>query len=521
LNRNFRMGNKKALTVLVALILVSLLLAACGSTANTPAATKPTTATAAQNRDISEIDAITNELLTTNEIPGVAIGIIKDGKIVQSKGYGVKNIQTKQPVTADTQFQLASITKTFLSLAIAQQVEAGKISWDTPVITYAPDIKLADANATKKLTLRHLISHTSGLADWAELLKSGSTPAQVIKEVATVKLAAEPGQKWEYANVNYVLAAHALEKATGKSWQTLVQELTFEPLGMKNASFSSDVMQKKPDYAAPHAFDVLVGTKIAPYSKGIEALAPAGIINASLNEMLQYSLMQLKGGIAPGSGKPVIGQSYLAETYKQQSPINDVPTQPELINTKGYALGWINEEYKGQKIISHNGGIDGFHTYLTLFPESKSAVLILVNAESQDINTAIFMQILRNRLVEWLLGQPLDPKVVSLTQQAAQFNPTEFNRNLQAARTFKPELNTLKKLEGEYTGQIGKLVVTVKEAKLNVQVPTSEIVELIPFSNTEFMANTRGITGQVFSFKPDKDGQLKIYQMGFEIAKKN
>src|SRR5689334_555953 len=189
------------------LLLALIATAVSGSSVRAQTTTPPT--------DFGPVDATIQDLMALYDVPGVAVGLIKDGKVIYTRGYGVRNTQTQQPVTEDTIFAIGSVSKSFTALDIAQLVDAGKLNLDAPVITYLPDFKLSDPTATRQLTLRHLLSHTSGVPpfdDWY------TTPArdrkQIVDDMASVPITALPGKVWQYTNQNFVVPAYVLQQVT-------------------------------------------------------------------------------------------------------------------------------------------------------------------------------------------------------------------------------------------------------------------------------------------------------------------
>jgi CubicO group peptidase (beta-lactamase class C family) len=515
---------------LVVLIILVPVLAACGDSTSTRATTTPTPqATSAATptatvpaRDFSEVDAYFQQKMAEYDIPGVALGLVQDGKIIYTKGYGVRDTGTKTPVTENTEFQIGSISKSFTSLAIMQLVDQGKLDLDTPIVKYLPDFKTADPEATQKLTLRHLLSLSSGLPATADAdLYAAKDRQKVVADTANIKPFAQPGQAWQYTNRNYVIAAAVLERVSGQNWEDYVQQHVFNPLGMKTANFTVADMQKSGDFAAAHQLDVLKGVQPVALPE-ITAYGPAGSINANVKEMAEYARFQLGDGTFDNGPRLVSANNLnLMHTSQISATVLSGGDSPVLTNT-GYGLGWVTSEYRGSKLVSHDGSTGVFFTNLFLNPATKSGVVILTNAPYIP-STVSFSYAASLRMVEWLLGQK--PEQDLNAQIEKQFGQTqaEFKAKLQATRTFKADSASFEPLLGDYNWVQGKLKVTSQDGKLYVQAEVGQAktsYELVPFATNHFLGNSKVVSGQTFEFKTDQNGTVLLYQEGNNIAQK-
>ena len=513
---------------LLTLIILVPVLAACGEGTSTPVPATPTpkatgaATTTVPVRDFSEVDAYFQKKMAEYDMPGVALGLVQDGKIIYTKGYGVRDTSTKAPVTENTEFQIGSITKSFTSLAIMQLVDQGKLDLDTPIVKYLPDFKTADPEATQKLTLRHLLSLSSGLPATADAdLYTARDRQKVVADTANIKPFAQPGQVWQYTNRNYVIAAAVLERITGQSWEDYVRQHIFNPLGMKTANFTVADMQKSADFAAAHQLDVLKGMQPVPLPE-ITAYGPAGSINANVKEMAEYVRFQLGDGTFDNGQRLVSTNSLnLMHTSQITATVLSGGDSPVLTNT-GYGLGWVTSEYRGSKLVSHDGSTGSFFTNLFLNPAARSGVVILTNAP-YNLSTVSFSYAASLRMVEWLLGQK--PEQDLNAQIEKQFGQTqaEFKAKLQEARTYKADPASYEPLLGDYNWVQGKLKVTSQDGKLYLQTETGQTktsYELVPFEANRFLGNSKAVSGQTFEFKTDQNGTVLLYQEGNNIAQK-
>src|SRR6516225_8484313 len=192
-------------------------------------------------------DALMLHLMSTHNVPGAALALIKDGSIVLEKGYGFRDLVADAPVTTATVFNIGSISKSFTALGVAQLVDQHQVDLDAPVISYIPDLRLSGPQATQAVTLRQLLSHTSGLpADEQWPQQVPATRDGIVSEFASMPITAQPGTRFQYCSRCILLAAYVLERITGQSWEAYTTEHIFEPLGMATASFGLSGWSRRP-----------------------------------------------------------------------------------------------------------------------------------------------------------------------------------------------------------------------------------------------------------------------------------
>jgi CubicO group peptidase (beta-lactamase class C family) len=452
-------------------------------------------------------------------IPGAALGLVQNGKVIYTKGYGVQSTTTKTPVTENSLFNIGSVTKSFTALGIMQLVDQGKLDLDTPVVKYLPDFKLSDPAATQKLTLRHLLSHTSGLPTSNAEVFTAKDRQQAVAEVAKLKLIGQPGQTWQYSNQNYLIAGAVIERITGQTWEEYTRQQIFSSLGMKTANFDTAI-QKLADFAAPHQLDVLEGMQRADYPS-IAAYGPAGSINASVKEMAEYVRFQVGDGSF--DGQKVVSTSALNLMHTQQIAAPALPQGETPIATNlGYGLGWLTEEYRGYQLATHDGSDNVFFANVFLAPAAKSGLVILTNAPLLP-STEVFSYAASLHLTEWLLGLKPEQDLAEKFGKQYDFNLSDFKANLSAARSYKADPTSFQALLGDYSFAAGKLSVILQDSKLYLQTQvgqTTSLYELVPFKTDGFLVKTGVIAGQVIEFKTDANGTVLLYQQGNNIAQK-
>jgi CubicO group peptidase (beta-lactamase class C family) len=343
--------------------------------------------------DVHAVDGLTQRLMSKYNVSGAALALIKHGHIVLEKGYGFRDLEDRLPVTTGTVFNIGSISKSFTALAIAQLVDQNRVDLDTPVIRYLPDFRLSDPRVTRAVTLRQLLSHTSGLPpdeQWPRQVPP--TRSEIIGEFATMPIAAPPGTRFQYCSRCVVLAACVLERVMDQSWETYTRAHIFAPLGMSTASFGPSALERATDAARPYSYDARGQIRV-PWRRldYLEALDPAGGIDASVADIARYALFQLGDGTTR-IGR-VISVRMLAELHRPETSVPATWTSAP-IQDLHYALGWFTAEYRGQHIVFHNGANPGFRASIVLVPGSKDGVVVLTNRDSSAFVNAVTLRLL-------------------------------------------------------------------------------------------------------------------------------
>jgi CubicO group peptidase (beta-lactamase class C family) len=348
-----------------------------------------TTSGSVSAADFPAADELMARLMSTHNVPGAALALIKHGRIVLEKGYGFRDLETRAPVTARTLFNIGSISKSFTALGIAQLVDQQQVDLDAPAIGYIPDFRLSDPQAVQALTLRQLLSHTSGLpADEQWPRQVPPTREGIVGEFANMPITAQPGTRFQYCSRCVVLAAYILERVTGRSWEAYTRAQIFEPLGMTTASFGPHGLEQAPDRAQPYRHDAVLGDVPVPWRRlqYLESLAPGGGINANVDEMAHYALLEIGDGTV--SGHRVVSTQMLAELHHPEIAVGDDWTPSARADNLYYALGWFTSDVHGVHLIFHFGGNPGFHAAVALVPSSNAGVVILTNGDSNHFTHA-------------------------------------------------------------------------------------------------------------------------------------
>lgn len=346
----------------------------------------PIVATAA---DFPAPDDLMFRLMSTKNVPGVALALINNGNIVLEKGYGLRDLATHAPVTTATLFNIGSISKSFTALGIAQLVDQQKVDLDAPVVKYLPDLRLRDPQAQQLVTLRQLLSHSSGLpADEQWPPQVPSTREGIVAEFTTMPVTAPPGTRFQYCSRCIVLAAYILERLTGQSWEAYTGAHIFEPLGMTTASFGPHGLEHAPNRALPYRHDLISGEVPVPWNRlqYLEALAPGGGIDANIDEMAHYALLQLGDGTI--SERRLVSAEMMTELQRPEIAVGADRPEAARIQDLHYALGWFTGDVRGTHLVYHNGANPGYRASIFLVPSSRAGVVILTNGESNAITEA-------------------------------------------------------------------------------------------------------------------------------------
>ena len=346
-------------------------------------------------------------------VPGVTITIVEDGKTTFAHGWGVRDITTNQPVDADTIFFTGSTGKAFTNAALATLVDAGKIQWDDKVIDHMPDFRMWDPWVTREMTIRDLLVHRSGLGlgqgDLLFLPNSTLSRKETVRRIRYLKPATSFRSAYAYDNILYMAAGQLIEQVSGETWEKYVHDHVFAPLGMNHSTDTDAEFQANPNHARPHSRSggAILGLGAQqPLDENAtiaQNAAPAGGLAISANDMSRWLLTQLGKGKIPGSDKRLFTdeQSEQMWTGVVIQPIRHFP--PEFAITEPnfnlYALGWDIEDYRGAKVVGHDGAVLGSQATIALLPDKNVGIFIAANSEDGEIILG-----LRDELLDHYLG---------------------------------------------------------------------------------------------------------------------
>jgi CubicO group peptidase (beta-lactamase class C family) len=347
----------------------------------------------------ADLDAYVARAMKTFEVPGMAVAIVKDGKVVLTKGYGVRRLGETAAVDADTLFGIGSNTKAFTTAALATLVDQGKITWDDRVLERLPGFQMYDPYVAHEMTIRDLLCHRSGMGlGEGDLLfwpNTTFTRDEVIYRLRFMKPATSFRSHYAYDNLLYLAAGQIIPAVTGISWEDYVRERILEPLGMTRSTLSNAGFKAGDNVAWPHSR--LDGKLQWIPFVALDNAAPAGSINSSVNDMAKWVLLQLARGKFPEREGRLFSEKQSAEMWSPQTILETrVPPQLSAMkpNFAAYGLGWGLGDYHGRKLVSHSGGVAGTVTRVMLVPEEKLGVVILTNAEEGGAFESVLFHVL-------------------------------------------------------------------------------------------------------------------------------
>lgn len=349
------------------------------------------------------LEAYINKVISTMEIPGLSVSIVKDGKVLLANGFGVRKLGSPEKVDAHTLFPIASNTKAFTATALGLLVEDGKIKWDDPVIDYLPWFKMSDPFVTFNMTVRDLLVHRSGLAAYAgDLLQfppTDYTRREIVEKLRYLPLVTSFRSAYAYDNILYLAAAELIKNVTGQEWEDFVRTRILDKAGMNESISRFSQLKTKPNFAYSHA---RVNDKVQVlenfFAQGFSDFSdPAGGIATNSVDMAKWLIVQLDSGVA-ANGNRLFRQSTTNELWKAVTPmpfgkIADV-LKPAQMDFLGYALGFNVYNYRHMKAIAHGGKLDGYVSRVVMIPGLRLGVAILSNQEAGGGNVAVINHIL-------------------------------------------------------------------------------------------------------------------------------
>ena len=327
--------------------------------------------------DFDAIDAYVQEQMQEMRMPGAALGIVKGDEIIHLEGFGNADDSGRE-VTPQTPFKIGSTSKSFTALAIMQLVEDGKVDLDAPVQRYIPWFRVADPEASSRITVRHLLNQTSGLPTTADTLvikenRSADALEEAVRSLRTVELDRPVDESFEYANINYVTLGLIVQMVSGQPYERYVDDHVLTPLGMNN-SYMFVPEAEKHGLATGHQFwfgRPFPGGGLH-YNRGI---TPAGLIASDAEDMSHYLIAQLNEGRYEGA--QILSSEGIAKLHQGSADVG---------RGTSYAMGWVDSEMDGVPVVWHNGDPGDFHATMILVPKSKWGVVLLMNG-SNDLRT--------------------------------------------------------------------------------------------------------------------------------------
>ncbi len=352
------------------------------------------TSASAQPAPLTGFDEYATKAMADWEVPGMAVAVVKDDKLVFAKGYGVKKHGEATPVDERTIFAIGSSSKAFTAATLAILVDEGKIKWDDPVSQYLPDFQLYDPYVTRELRIRDLLTHRSGL-ERGDLLWYGTTMSrdEILRRTRYLKPSWSLRSQFGYQNIMYLAAGQVVEKVSGISWDEFAKKRIFEPLGMSASSTSIKTFKPGDNVSTPHG---KMGEKVEPIAwRDIDNIAPAGSINSNVLDVVQWMRLQLGKGTV--DGKKIFSPAVASEMHAPQTIIRLDAPYPILYPKAhffNYGMGWFLSDFKGRKLVEHGGAIDGMRAEVAMVPEENLGIVILTNMNGSVISMPLVYRII-------------------------------------------------------------------------------------------------------------------------------
>lgn len=466
----------------IALLLAAALLAPATATAQTARASNAAPASLPTTLP-PDLDRYVARILETFEVPGIALAVVKDGKVLTAKGYGVRTLGEKAPVDPRTLFGIASNSKAFTATALALLVEERKLEWDAPVIRYLPDFALHDPYVTRELTVRDLLVHRSGLGLGAgDLLwwpASTHSRKEIVRRLRYIEPATSFRSAYAYDNVLYTVAGEVIEAVTGESWEEIVASRILKKVGMTGSDVRHSAAAARSGSAGASAAGANTATThaivdgrlrtVAPFTS--DAVNPAGGIMSSAEDMAKWVMVQLDSGrVADGSRLFSPATTRELWTLVTPMPIGGATAGLEHLrpNFNGYALGFVTRDYRGRKLVYHTGGLPGYVSMVSMIPELRLGIVVLTNQESG----AAFQSVTYRILDHFIGADPIDYSAVYqrlAAQQRERLAAAEKSAATERDVASRPSL-PLERYAGRYTDAwYGDIAIAQQNGELTIR----------------------------------------------------
>jgi CubicO group peptidase (beta-lactamase class C family) len=474
------------------------------------------------------LEADVTRVMKTFDVPGIAIAVVKDGKVVATQGFGVRKLGEPAKVDGKTLFEIASNSKAFTAAALAMLVDEGKLAWDDPVTKHLPDFQMYDAYVTHEMTVRDLLTHRSGLGLGAGDLLWWPTTSfstdEIIHKLRYIRPATSFRNSYAYDNLLYIVAGKIIAQKSGKSWGDTVRERILAPVGMTSTTTSLLENAGNPNVSNAHSKidGKIAAVKAMPVANAVGAVG----INTNAEDIARWMTVLLDGGKlegkdAEGKDKRLFSAAQGREMWTAQTPMKISEPKPALAATRpnfyAYGLGFQLRDYKGMKLAMHGGALQGFYSRVLLVPDAKLGIAILTNAESGGALSA-----LQYRLLDQYLGAaPSDwIKLVADVENEAHAKELARQKTASTTRAAKSQPSlALAAYDGEYQDAwYGKATIKAVGNKRVISFErTPDLVgELEHFQHDTFIARwkERNFNADAYvTFSLNPDGSIERMKM--------
>ena len=328
------------------------------------------------------------------QVPGLAVAVVKDGAVLFSKGYGVRELGKPAPVDDHTLFAIGSTTKAMTAALVGMLVDEKKLAWDDPVTRHLPWFALGDPYVTREITVRDLLTHRAGLGN-ADYLWYGTDtpPREILQRVRLLQPTYSLRSSFIYQNIMYAAAGAVIEAVSGLAWEDMLRTRIFEPLGMRDTIATAASLGRQPNVAMPHF--TVDGVVRVIENASVDGVAPAGSVWSSVHDMAKWNAMLLAGGKA--NEQVLLSAATLDELFKPQALVTTEAFYPTARLTKPkwttYGLGWFQQDYRGRAVDYHTGSIDGMVAIHGLLRDQGVGVVVLGNRDHAELRHAVMFDV--------------------------------------------------------------------------------------------------------------------------------
>ena len=472
---------------------------------------------AQQQKDYKALEKYIEKAASDFEIPGLAIGIIKNNEVVFLKGFGYRNTESKKKVDENTVFGIASCSKAFAAASVAILVDEGKLNWDDKVIDHYPSFQMYDPYATREMTVRDLLCHRSGLETFdGDLIWYGSNRSreEVVSRIKYRKNENSFRAKFGYSNVMYITATEVVKAVSGHSWDAFINEKIFQPLGMTSTNTTNSTFDKGMNIARPH-----IDGKPVDFIN-YDNTGGAAAMNTSVADLLKWVQLMLNKGVLNDTSIFSKKQYYTLVSPQTILP-SGVAEKVDGTHFSSYGLGWFLKDFEGMKIIQHGGGLPGFHSKVVFVPEDSLGYVILANQISGVVGA------LDRKILDFFLTDSVKTDWAQLyldyeMRTEARKVKTDSIQETARIKDTKPSLQ-MENYTGIYEDKMyGKAEVKIKDGQLFVTLlPTAELfhssMEHWHFDTFKIEFNDPFLPPGFVTFSIDGRGKIA----GFTIDLKN
>ena len=476
----------------------------------------------AQALTADQIDTLVERSIKAFDVPGISVGVVKDGKVVYAKGHGVRSLNTNAKMDENTLVGIASNSKAFTTVALGILVDEGKVKWDDKVQDYIPEFKLYSPYVSENFTIKDLLTHRSGLGLGAGDLMffpdgSDFTIKDIIHNLRYLKQVSQFRTKYDYDNNLYIVAGEVIARVSGKSWPEFVEERIMRPLGMASSAGLFERLKDKSNTIDGHAS---VEGKVQVIQRSmVRVPAAAGGVNSNITDLLKWVEMFLSGG-KYDKDKRLISEKSLKEIWSPQTIIQVNSPGPYNTHFAAYGLGFFLSDVGGYKQVTHTGGLEGMVTQITMIPELNLGIIVLTNQQEAGAFRSI-----TNQILDGYLNRPGRDWVASLSaaRQKSLAEAKEVTDKVAAdvARAQASGAATLapNAIVGRYSDAwFGEISLVLKDRKLRFASKRSPRLsgEMFPYKANSFIVrwDDRSMDADAFvNFQLDVDGRPQGFTM--------